>query len=138
MTRRLRIVAVAMLALVLGAFPVFAQKGPSNVDGVWRFERIANGRPYVGTVSIRGGVGLNVVRYAIGNVRTIVEFPVRAEFVPSGVIFRPTGPSRYIEQGRSEGYNPDIFDCRWSGEALTCTNVDQAGVADDRSFILRR
>ena len=124
--------------LMLAAFAPIAGKGEAALDGTWRFERLAGGVRHPGTLRMQGGVGRNTVSFMHDGVRHTVSFDVRAELSPAGVVFRPISPVRHVEPEGYGGYSPDVFTCRWTQPTLTCTNVDEAGQADDAEFTLTR
>ena len=138
MVKPRRTVIILALAMGLAALAPITAPRAETLDGAWRYDRLAGSVRYPGTLRIRNGVGVNRVDYMLDGMRTIVEFEVKVERRANGVVFRPTSQPRFVEQGRETTYNADIFTCRWTLPTLTCTNVDTAGQADTRGFVMSR
>lgn len=138
MARFQRAVFALAAAAAVAAFAPLAHKGEEELDGTWRYVRVAGGVRHPGFVTLRNGAGTNKVTFMHEGQLHVVEFDVRAEMTADGVVIRPSSRPRYIQPSGPDDYAPDIFTCRWARPALTCTNTDEAGQADDVEFTMTR
>ena len=140
MVQRIRILVLLCGAFGLAAVAEAIAKG-ATIDGTWRYSRVSDnsGVTYAGTIRISGGTGVHRLRYLTRDgVRTTVEFDVTVTTNAAGAIILGVPPARFIEQGSATGYSVDTFNCRWAGEALSCTSVDTSGRGNTTPFRLAR